>query len=228
MKILIAEDDPITLETLAACLLPEGYAVSLASDGEAALRQWKAEKPDVVCLDIMMPKMDGYEVCRRIRAEDNLVPILFLSAKNEEIDVVVGLELGADDFIRKPFGKSELTARIRAMLRRAASRREKSGSSTFTLGSIRIHTAELRATLANGTSVDLTPRETSILQVLSEHRGKPVSRDTLLDRCWGLNYFPESRTLDQHMANLRKKLGIEAEEAGGIHTVRGVGYKVDG
>src|SRR5215207_9802571 len=122
MTVLLADDDPITLDALHACVEPEGFAALLARDGRQALDLWEKHKPDLLCLDIMMPQMDGYEVCRRVRATDANVPILFLSAKNEEIDVVVGLQLGADDFIRKPFGKHELLARIRAAVRRMQSR----------------------------------------------------------------------------------------------------------
>ncbi|MDQ3622722.1 MAG: response regulator transcription factor, partial [Verrucomicrobiota bacterium] len=122
MKILLADDDPVTLESLHACIAPEGFTTLLARDGREALALWEQHRPDLLCLDIMMPEVDGYEVCRQVRAADPLVPVLFLSAKAEEIDVVVGLQIGADDFIRKPFGKHELLARIRAVLRRAQSR----------------------------------------------------------------------------------------------------------
>ena len=120
MKILVAEDDPLTREALVACLEGEGFAVSSAANGHEVLERWRSESPDLVCLDIMMPGLDGYEVCRRIRATRSRVPVVFLSAKNEEIDIVVGLELGADDFVRKPFGRRELLARIRSALRRSA------------------------------------------------------------------------------------------------------------
>ena len=122
VKILLADDDPITLDALHACVAPDGFSALLARDGREALDLWERHRPDLLCLDIMMPHVDGYEVCRRVRASDAQVPVLFLSAKSEEIDVVVGLQLGADDFIRKPFGKHELMARIRTMLRRAQSR----------------------------------------------------------------------------------------------------------
>lgn len=124
MKILVADDDPLTLEALTACLRSEGFAVLTAANGEEALQLWERQKLDLVCLDIMMPRIDGYEVCRRIRAKDAALPVLFLSAKNEEIDVVVGLELGADDFIRKPFGKHELLARVKSALRRVRNRKQ--------------------------------------------------------------------------------------------------------
>lgn len=220
MTILLADDDPVTLESLAACLQPEGFRTLLARDGEEALTLWKKHKPDLLCLDIMMPGMDGYEVCRRVRAADAGVPILFLSAKSEEIDVVVGLRLGADDFVRKPFGKHELIARIGSALRRT--KVVKSTGNSFQLGPLRVFPAELRAQ-READSMDLTPREVSILKLLHERAGQVLSRDTLLDVCWGLEYMPESRTLDQHIAKLRKKIESESEEI--IETVRGVGYR---
>ncbi|MCX6853124.1 MAG: response regulator transcription factor [Verrucomicrobia bacterium] len=220
MTILLADDDPVTLESLAACLQPEGFRTLLARDGEEALTLWKKHKPDLLCLDIMMPGMDGYEVCRRVRAADAGVPILFLSAKSEEIDVVVGLRLGADDFVRKPFGKHELIARIGSVLRRT--KVVKATSDSFQLGPLRVFPAELRAQ-READSMDLTPREVSILKLLHERAGQVLSRDTLLDVCWGLEYMPESRTLDQHIAKLRKKIERESEEI--IETVRGVGYR---
>jgi DNA-binding response OmpR family regulator len=220
MTILLADDDPVTLESLAACLQPEGFRTLLARDGEEALTLWQKHKPDLLCLDIMMPGMDGYEVCRRVRAADAGVPILFLSAKSEEIDVVVGLRIGADDFVRKPFGKHELIARIGSALRRT--KVVKSTANSFQLGPLRVLPAELRAQREDD-SMDLTPREVSILKLLHERAGEVLSRDTLLDVCWGLEYMPESRTLDQHIAKLRKKIERESEEI--IETVRGVGYR---
>lgn len=220
MTILLADDDPVTLESLAACLQPEGFHTLLAHDGEEALRLWQKHRPDLLCLDIMMPGVDGYEVCRRVRATDAGVPILFLSAKSEEIDVVVGLRLGADDFLRKPFGKHELIARIGSALRRTQV--AQSPASSFQLGPLRVFPAELRAQ-RDADSMDLTPREVAILKLLHERAGQVLSRDTLLDVCWGLEYMPESRTLDQHIAKLRKKIERESEEI--IETVRGVGYR---
>jgi len=220
MTILLADDDPVTLESLAACLQPEGFRTLLARDGVEALELWRKHRPDLLCLDIMMPGIDGYEVCRRVRAENASVPVLFISAKSEEIDVVVGLRLGADDFVRKPFGKHELIARIGAALRRTRS--AKSSPTGFQLGPLRVLPEELRAQ-RDENSVDLTPREVSILKLLHERAGQVLSRDVLLDVCWGLEYMPESRTLDQHIAKLRKKIERESEEI--IETVRGVGYR---
>ena len=221
MKLLLADDDPITLDSLRACVEPEGFSTLLARDGQEALSLWERHRPDLLCLDIMMPQIDGYEVCRRVRATDGRVPVLFLSAKNEEIDVVVGLQLGADDFIRKPFGKHELLARIATALRRMRASTEP--SRCFAMRDLLVWPGELRAERA-GVSIDLSPRETAILALLHERAGQVVDRDTILNRCWGLDYFPESRTLDQHIAKLRKRVETRPDDPV-IETVRGVGYR---
>ena len=218
MKILLTEDDPLTLEALGELLRLEGFEVCEASSGEAALELWRSERPDLVCLDIMMPDMDGYEVCRRLRKLDAAVPILFLSAKSEENDVIVGLELGADDFIRKPFTTGEVLARIRAALRRAYPGK---ASRVLEMTGLKVWPDELRAE-RDGKEIELTPREVSMLVLLNEKVNRPVSRDEFLDRCWGMDYFPDSRTLDQHIHMLRKKIGGESTV---IETVRGVGYR---
>lgn len=223
MKILVADDDPLTLEAVCTCLTDDGFSTVPARHGAEALELWGQHRPSLLCLDIMMPKMDGYEVCRRIRASDAAVPILFLSAKNEEIDVVVGLELGADDFIRKPFGKRELLARVRAALRRRVARKGVAAVS-FTLADLTIFPDELRAA-RGGQSIELTPREVSMLRLLYENAGCPVHRDVFLDRCWGMDYYPESRTLDQHIAQLRRKIEVNAATPLIVETVRGVGYR---
>ena len=218
MKILLTEDDPLTLEALGELLRLEGFQVCEASNGEMALELWQSERPDLVCLDIMMPGMDGYEVCRRLRKLDESVPILFLSAKSEENDVIVGLELGADDFIRKPFTTGEVLARIRAALRRAY---PETGRRILEMSGLKVWPDELRAE-REGHEIELTPREVSMLVLLNEKVNRPVSRNEFLDRCWGMDYFPDSRTLDQHIHMLRKKIGGETTV---IETVRGVGYR---
>ena len=223
MTILIAEDDPLTLDALATCIESEGFTALRAPDGKQAIDLWRSEKPDLLCLDIMMPHIDGYEVCRRVRASDRTIPILFLSAKNQEIDVVVGLDLGADDFIRKPFTRREVMARIRAAMRRRAPEGE---SEHFRLADLTVHPSSLLAK-RDGKSIDLTPREVSMLRLLHEHRGEPVSRDAFLDTCWGIDYFPDSRTLDQHILLLRKKIEADPAEPQIIRTVRAVGYRFD-
>ncbi|HEY2343279.1 MAG TPA: response regulator transcription factor [Chthoniobacteraceae bacterium] len=222
MKILIADDDPVALETLQDCLSSEGYQPLAAADGAAALEIWQAHHPDLLCLDIMMPGIDGYEVCRRIRSANSRVPVIFLSAKSEEIDVVVGLKLGADDFIRKPCGKHELLARIGAVLRRAQSHERERRS--FSMDDLLIYPRELRA-VRDGVAIELSPREASILELLHNRAGEVVTRDALLDQCWGIDYFPESRTLDQHIAQLRKRIERDPANPKIIETVRRAGYR---
>ncbi len=222
MRILVAEDDPLTREALATCIGAEGHEILTAANGKEALALWQKRRPDLLCLDIMMPGIDGYELCRRIRAQDTSTPILFLSAKNEEVDIVVGLEIGADDFIRKPFTRGEVMARIRAALRRNRAPGEL--KRCLQLHDLSVWPDELRAE-RNGTKIELTPREAAILSLLYEHSGRPVSRDAFLDRCWGMDYFPDSRTLDQHIVALRKKVERDPSQPKIIETVRGVGYR---
>ena len=221
MNILIAEDDPLTLDALATCMENDGFTTLRAADGHEAISLWRSGKPDLLCLDIMMPGIDGYEVCRRVRGSDREIPILFLSAKNQEIDIVAGLDLGADDFIRKPFTRSEVMARIRSALRRSAPR---DGTDDFVFGDLSV---KPRAMLAerDGRTIELTPREVSMLRLLHDHRGEPVSRDAFLDACWGMDYFPDSRTLDQHIFLLRKKIEPDAANPTLIQSVRAVGYR---
>ncbi len=222
MKILVADDDPITLDSLEACLKSEGFDVVLARDGHQALQLWKKHQPGLLCLDIMMPQVSGYEVCQAVRLADPNVPILFLSAKNEEIDVVVGFQLGADDFIRKPFGKHEFLARLRVALRR--SQPATLPRRSFTMHDLVVYPLELRAE-REGAEIELSPREIGILELLHTYSGQVVDRNLLLDRCWGIDYFPESRTLDQHIAKLRKRIEVDPLNPKIIETVRSVGYR---
>lgn len=221
MIVLLAEDDPVTREAVSELLENEGHQVLAAKDGREALSLWKTRRPELVLLDIMMPGASGYDVCRAIRGDDRRVPVMFLSAKSEEVDVVLGLELGADDFLRKPFGKHELLARVRAVLRRNS---EPSGGGDFSFGPWRVSPKRLLAE-NNGRRVDLTLREVKLLALLEKRRGEVVTRDELLNECWGLEYFPESRTLDQHVLNLRKKIEMEPASPVLIETVRGSGYR---
>jgi len=228
MKILVAEDQSSILQNLKSILEKEGFEVLAASDGSKAFELWREHQPDLVCLDIMMPELDGYEVCRRIRSEDSQVPVLFLSAKSEEIDVVVGLELGADDFIRKPFGKHELLARIRVALRgRVKSTKQNPQEASFSFGHWTVMADELRIVSAEA-SVDVSPRELKIIHYFYTNAGKVVSRDALLDACWGIDFFPDSRSLDQQISRLRKKIELDASEPKLIETVRGAGYRYKG
>jgi two-component system, OmpR family, alkaline phosphatase synthesis response regulator PhoP len=227
MKVLIAEDDPNTRAGLTEILEAEGYQVLATQDGKDALRMFSKESPDFVCLDIMMPGMSGYDVCREIRRSDPGVPVIFISAKSEEIDTVVGLELGADDFIVKPFGVKEVVARIRAVTRRRfASAKAPPLPSPFRLGDLEVFPLELRARRA-GNAIELSLRDIRILTLLHENRGVVISRDTFFNKCWGLDHVPNSRTLDQHIAQLRKRIEIDPRNPAIVLTVHGVGYRYD-
>jgi DNA-binding response OmpR family regulator len=228
MKVLVAEDDRLIREGLAEILSREGYTVVLAEDGESTLEAFAAECPDFVCLDIMMPKVSGYEVCRRMRAARPQLPVIFISAKSEEIDKVVGLELGADDYIVKPFGVKEVIARIRAVTRRCyATAGEPAAKSGFRMGDLEVFPLELRARRGE-TVIELSLRDIRILQLLWEHRGEALERRTIYERCWGATYLSSSRTLDQHISQLRKRVEVSPGSPNVICTVHGVGYRFDG
>ena len=227
MKVLIAEDDEHIRNGLAEVLQGEGYQTVCARDGIEALQLYEREKPQFVCLDIMMPGVDGYEVCRRIRRADLNVPVIFISAKSEEVDRVVGLELGADDFIQKPFGVREVIARIRAVTRRyTASRADCKKSAPMIMGDLTVLPDELRARRGD-TVIDLSLRDVRMLELLFKHRGKVVDRNTFFDECWGHEYMPSSRTLDQHIAQLRRRIETDPKNPVIIQTVHGAGYRYD-
>ena len=228
MKVLVAEDDDLTREGLVEILEAEGYEAVTAATGREALERFEAEEPDFVCLDVMMPEMDGYAVCREIRRTDAAVPVVFISAKSEEIDKVLGLELGADDFIVKPFGVKEVIARIRAVTRRClAARRTPEEPASFPIGDLEVFPAELRARRGDQT-IDLGLRDVRILALLARHRGKVLARNTIFNECWGMRYLPNSRTLDQHVSQLRKRVEVDPKDPRIILTVHGIGYRYDG
>jgi DNA-binding response OmpR family regulator len=227
MKLLIAEDDLHIRQGLATLLESEGYECIAASDGDQAWQLYLQHEPDLVLLDIMMPKQDGYAVCRRIRQHNEQLPVIFITAKSEEIDQVLGLELGADDYIKKPFGSREVIARIRAVARRTL--RPVSGtaaSDSFVMDDLQVRPSELRA-LRDGQVIELSLRDLKILRLLFEQRGKVVDRDALFNHCWGRDYFANSRTLDQHISKLRKAVELNAKEPRIISTVHGIGYRFD-
>ena len=227
-RILVAEDDADIRETLKDLLSGEGYAVETAADGAAALAAWKgaAEPFDLVVLDVMMPGKSGYDVCREIRAAGSRVAVLMLSAKSEEIDKVVGLELGADDYVTKPFGVRELLARVAAALRRAGGTRlsRPSGAQADfefcgATASVRHYRLE-----KGGKSAPLTEIEMKLAALFASHRGEVMSRDRILNDVWGVDYLGTTRTLDQHVANLRRKVGEVGGDASALRTVHGIGY----
>jgi DNA-binding response OmpR family regulator len=228
-KLLIAEDDANIRAGLVATLESEGYDVTAAADGAQALKLFPQEKFELVLLDIMMPKASGYDVCRELRARGARVPVLFLTAKGEEIDKVVGLKLGADDYVTKPFGVKELLARVEALLRRArpvAANATADLPPAFPLGAAEIDRRKFTATVAGRTNA-LTARELKLAEVFAAHRGEVLTRDALLNAVWGVDYFGTTRTLDQHVAQLRKKVESAPESPVTIVTVHGVGYRYE-
>ncbi|MGD0091592.1 MAG: response regulator transcription factor [Planctomycetota bacterium] len=233
MKVLVAEDDLNIRRGLCDILEAEGYRTLPAGDGQEALALFGKEQPDFVCLDIMMPGLNGYDVCRELRRVAPALPIVFISAKSEEIDKVIGLELGADDFIVKPFGVKEVVARIRAVTRRClAARAQAQGggagqAASFQLGGLAVYPSELRA--RRGEEVmDLSVRDVKILEFFSRNRGKVLDRGALYNQGWGYDFLPNSRTLDQYISQLRKRIESDPQNPALIKTVHGVGYRYDG
>jgi two-component system alkaline phosphatase synthesis response regulator PhoP len=220
-KILVIDDEQSILNLVSAYLRPEGYEVFTAIDGLAGLKAARAFKPDLVVLDIMLPGMDGLELLSRLRLESNAYVIL-LTARTEETDKIVGLSVGADDYVTKPFSPRELTARIKAALRRLQGGGRLADRSVLSFRSIRIDPAS-RQVWVGERLIELTAIEFDLLKTLAEHRGMVLSRDQLLEKVWGYNYFGEARVVDVHIGHLRVKLG----EDGLITTVRGIGYRFD-
>ncbi|SMB89410.1 two-component system, OmpR family, response regulator [Thermanaeromonas toyohensis ToBE] len=221
-KILVVDDEPAILELVTYNLEQAGFSTLTATDGETALKLVEAEKPDLVILDIMLPKIDGFEVCRTIRARHN-TPILMLTARREEVDRVLGLELGADDYLVKPFSPRELVARVRAILRRVA---EAGGrkDGLIIVGDLVIN-PESHEVQVRGKPVELTLKEYQLLKFLAENPGRVFTREALLDRLWEGDYFGDTRTIDVHIRHLREKIEEDPSNPRYILTVRGVGYK---
>lgn len=220
--VLVVEDEEGLVRLIRYNFEKEGYRVVAACDGERALRLFRKQRPDLVILDIMLPRLDGLEVCRLLRKESDL-PILFLTAKRSELDRVLGLKLGADDYVTKPFSIRELLARVEAILRRSGRGRRTAGS-LFRAGTLQVDFYERRVS-EGGRPVGLTAREFELLKLLIEAGGRPVSRDVFLDKIWGEGSEEvRTRTVDQHVARLRRKLGASARR---IATVLGVGYRLE-
>ncbi len=228
MKVLIAEDDEGIRQGLKEVLEGEGYVVIEAADGQEAVDKFRAHDPEMALLDIMMPKMNGYDVCKVLLAQKPSLPVIFVSAKSEEIDRVVGLELGADDFISKPFGVREVVARMRAVTRRLfkAKGAETRDPEKVQVGHLEIYPQELRAKKGDEL-IDLSLRDVRILLLLQREKGRVVSREMLFNECWDMQYLPNSRTIDQHISKLRKRVELDPNEPTLITTVHGVGYRID-
>jgi DNA-binding response OmpR family regulator len=226
-KVLVVEDDTNLLETLKYNLRKEGYKVATASDGGQAIEVARREKPDLLVLDIMLPKMSGFEVCRVLRKEMT-VPILMLTAKADETDKIVGLEIGADDYMTKPFSMRELLARVRAMLRRSKlvvpSRDE---PAPFKINALEVDIARHQVSLS-GKTLELSPKEFDLLAFLVKNKGLVFSREQLLEKVWGYDYAGDTRTVDVHIRWLRQKIESNPARPKYIITVRGTGYKLEG
>lgn len=224
-KILIVEDDPSIALGLETILKGEGFEVVMCQRGDKAIETASKHMPSLIILDVMLPGANGFEVCKQIRARRNSTPILMLTAKGQELDKVIGLDSGADDYVTKPFGVRELVARIHALLRRSEMTSQRQANGAFRIGASEIDPKTL--TLKRGRTIEeLTARELKILQLMHGSPGEVFSRDRLLNEVWGYNYFGTTRTLDQCIVQIRKKLGDSGEQPRHLLTVHGVGYKM--
>jgi len=220
--ILVVEDEPTLRETLAEALVADGFRVTEAGDGRAALERFRADGADLVLLDLMLPELSGIDVCRIIRAE-SAVPIVMLTARGSEVDKIVGLELGADDYVTKPFSLRELSARIRAIFRRAEQAASAAGPSIVDLGAVQVDLAGHRV-LKYGNEIQLKPKVFELLAFLVRHPGQVLSRDQLLESVWGYDYAGETRTVDVHVHWLRAAIEPDPSRPALVQTIRGIGY----
>jgi len=223
-KILIVDDNKQITSILEEYAKKEGYSTQIARDGQEAIREFEKINPDIILLDVMMPKMDGFEVCREIRKKSN-VPILMITARGEDFERIMGLDIGADDYIVKPFSPPEVMARVRAILRRLNPGEEKK-QSILALHNLEINLDEYRVSVA-GQPVSLTKKEIEILWTLASNRNRVFSRDHLLNSVWGYDYFGDTRTVDSHIKRLRAKLDPYEKDGWEIKTIWGVGYKFE-
>jgi DNA-binding response OmpR family regulator len=224
-RILIIEDDVSILSGLKDVLTFKSYEVLTAEDGETGYAATGKEKPDLIILDIMIPKMDGFTLCRKLRAEGNSTPVLMLTAKGEEPDKIHGLDIGADDYVTNPFSLPELLARVRALLRRTPERTQKSLPDTLKIGDVSLNFKKYEAYKGDA-SMNLSPKEFGILEYLASRVGEVVTRDELLDEVWGYDLYPTTRTVDNHIAQLRAKIEKDPADPRYLVTVHGVGYKL--
>jgi two-component system, OmpR family, alkaline phosphatase synthesis response regulator PhoP len=223
LKVLVVEDDKDIAKLLKYNLEKEGHQAFLAQDGEEGVALFRRERPRLVLLDLMLPKVDGLEVCRLIRAEDKKVPVLMLTAKSTEVDKIVGLEMGADDYVTKPFSVREVMTRVKTLLRRTTGGDDTPASSVLATGALELDPSQYEVRL-HKKAVEVTGKEFELLKILWGARGKVLSREEILERVWGFDKAADidTRTVDQHMARLRAKLGSEKKR---LKTIKGVGYK---
>ena len=227
-KVMVVDDEESLLEAIRYALSREGMEVVTASDGGQAVIDFERERPDLLVLDLMLPGLSGWDVCRRVRASSQ-VPILMLTARDNEVDRVVGLEMGADDYVTKPFSLRELVARVRALLRRAGQAQAQSSGdgSVIEAAGIRLDQERHEVTV-RGEPVSLPLKEFELLEILMENRNRVLTRQTLIDRVWGFDYVGDTKTLDVHVKRLRARLEEDRHDPKLIVTVRGVGYRFDG
>ena len=224
IRILLIEDEPSLIFTLRDTLENEGYIVIVCEDGEEAEGLAQENKPDIIILDIMLPGKNGYEICQELRALKFTIPIIILTAKNQELDKVKGLDIGADDYITKPFGVKELLARIQARLRRTGTYSSSNNIDLLQLGATKIDLLESKVIFEDGRTNELTARETELIKYLLEAGGEPVSRDELLEKVWRYEYSTNTRTVDVHISKLRAKIESLPDEPRHLITLHGVGY----
>jgi DNA-binding response OmpR family regulator len=224
-RVLIVEDDHAMSIALRDGLQFEGHTVLVAMDGKAGLAMAEASSPDIVILDVMLPAMSGLDVCKQLRSSGNSVPIIMLTARGQEVDKVVGLKIGADDYVTKPFSFMELSARMEAILRRQGAPPD--DEAVYRFGDVEVDFVELKAT-RGGQPLELTPREFKLLRQFVANRGSVLTRERLLAAVWGYHVVPVTRTVDMHVAKLRKKVEDDPESPTHIVTVHGVGYKCTG
>ena len=226
MKIHVVDDEETMVRSLSTLLAEDGYEVAVATNGGQALEAARAERPDLILLDVMLPGIDGMEVCRQIRTW-SAVPIIMLTAKTGEVDKVVGLEVGADDYVTKPFSPRELVARIKANLRRAQMQAQQAQEERLSAGDVVMDVGTRRVTVRDR-EVSLSPKEFDLLRVLLSHPGRVLGRDFLLNQIWGEDFFGDTRTLDVHVRWLREKIEQDPSKPEYIQTVHGVGYRFSG
>lgn len=228
-RVLVVDDEQSIVTLLKYNLEQSGYVVEVAQDGEEALQKEKETQPDLIVLDVMLPKKDGIEVCKTIRSDKNQVPILMLTAKDDEFDRVLGLELGADDYMTKPFSPREVVARVKAILRRSSlvdTVRHEEEDEDIVIGSIRIR-PDFFEVYRNDELLELTPKEFELLLYLVERQGRVITREHMLNSVWNYEFAGDSRIVDVHISHLRDKLEENPKQPQFIKTVRGLGYKLE-
>ncbi|HQV94082.1 MAG TPA: response regulator transcription factor [Anaerolineales bacterium] len=221
--ILLVDDEPSIIKLARMYLEREGFRIQAARDGEAAVDAAAREQPALIVLDVMLPKLDGFDVCRRLRSANHPAAILMLTARDEDIDKILGLELGADDYLAKPFNPRELVARVKAILRRGEHGVKAGNASTIHLGDLTVDPARREARIGSASIPNLRAQEFDLLLTFAEHRGLVLTREQILQKAWGFDFYGQTRTVDVHVAHLRKKLEASSVK---IETVTGVGYKL--